>query len=155
MENYTLNEWETTLGTSGEDVKLHSKRVENSGPPAKSSSHERRRNVQNSKVGKKKEEGLETCNSTHYFCGFVCIFSTRFECSFASSPLVSSLFFSSSPLSSVVFDLLHPFRVFFSHLLHSFRVWYSIFSTRFECSLKVITSLVSPPSLKDTSGLLP
>ncbi len=41
------------------------------------------------------------------------IFSARFECGFASSPLVSSVVL---------------------HLIHSFRVWFHIFSTRFECS---------------------
>ncbi len=40
------------------------------------------------------------------------IFSTRFECEFTSSPLVSSVHL---------------------HLLHSFRVCIYIFSTRFEC----------------------
>jgi hypothetical protein len=47
------------------------------------------------------------------------IFSTRFECSFTSSPLVSSVV---------------------SHLLHSFRVWLHIFSTRFECSFTSLHS---------------
>ena len=75
------------------------------------------------------------------------IFSTRFECGFTSSPLVSSVFS----------HLLHSFRVYFSifstrfecgftssplvssvvfHLLHSFRVWFYVFSTRFECSFR-------------------
>jgi hypothetical protein len=61
-------------------------------------------------------------------------FPTRFECSFTSSPLVSSgvlrlptrfeCSFTSSPLvSSIVL-----------RLLHSFRVLFYVFSTRFECS---------------------
>jgi hypothetical protein len=42
------------------------------------------------------------------------MFSTRFECTFPSSPLVSSVV---------------------CHVLHSFRVYFSIFPTRFECIL--------------------
>ena len=42
------------------------------------------------------------------------IFSTRFECGFTSSPLVSIVFFSSSPLvSSVTSHLPYSFRVYF------------------------------------------
>ena len=60
----------------------------------------------------------------HSFRVWIYIFSTRFECEFTSSPLVSS----------VVLHLPHSFRVYFLRLLHSFRVWIYIFSTRFECT---------------------
>ncbi len=62
------------------------------------------------------------------------IFSTRFECGFRSSPLVSS----------VVLDL-----------LHSFRVYFHIFSTRFECSLRSsppVSSVVLAPSVSHESS---
>jgi hypothetical protein len=50
---------------------------------------------------------------------YYCIFSTRFECIIASSPLVSSVLL---------------------HLLHSFRVYYCIFSTRFECIFHIFST---------------
>ena len=61
----------------------------------------------------------------HSFRVYFRIFSTRFECIFASSPLVSSVF---------------------SHLLHSFRVYLHIFSTSFECGFTcspLVSSVVS------------
>ncbi len=49
------------------------------------------------------------------------IFSTHFECSFTSSPLVSECSFTSSPLvSECSLHLLHSFPSVVSHLLHSF-----------------------------------
>jgi hypothetical protein len=49
----------------------------------------------------------------HPFRVYFYIFSTRFECTFTSSPLVSSVLI---------------------HLLHSFRVYLYIFHTLFECT---------------------
>ena len=65
------------------------------------------------------------------------LFYTRFECSFTSSPLVSSVV---------------------SHLLHSFRVWFHIFPTRFECSFSrssVEVDFTLPNRLRPLALMLP
>jgi hypothetical protein len=96
--NYTRNEWKR-LEFCGilklfEDLCLERDRVRSSSPLETSV--------------KDVEWAIDTAQSRLFM-----IFFTRFECSFTSSPLVSSVFL---------------------HLPHSFRVYFYIFSTRFECS---------------------
>jgi hypothetical protein len=96
MQKYTRNEWgrcKNTLETSGEDAKIHSKRVENS------------------VFGMAKLGAIVTAVNLGQMGSSVSVrsfarydFLPRFECSFSSSPLVSS----------VVFHLPHSFRVYFS-----------------------------------------
>ena len=94
-----------------------------------------------------KRRGRECCTCSHLpqwyhlhsFRVYFNIFSTRFECIFTSSPLVSSVFS----------HLLHSFRVYFSyHILrhsllctpkelvcgHFLDIQGHLFSTRFECN---------------------
>ncbi len=61
---------------------------------------------------RKMQRGKSCKDLLHPFRVYFCIFSTRFECIFASSQLVLSVFL---------------------QLLNSFRVYFCIFPTRFEC----------------------
>ena len=101
----------STLETSGEDVKLHSKRVEKLG-----------KSIYEAHIGTATKEGtfrsfidqgrqsspLGTSVFSHLFHServFFHIFPTRNECSFTCSPLETSVVFSSFPLeTSVVFS---------------------------------------------------
>ncbi len=122
MSIYTRNEWrrcKNTLETSGEDVKLHSKRVYFSCDftPATTSfiwglPHFNFRKSRRGYNGRGWPWSTKKCN-----------LSTRFECRFASCSLVSSVFSSFPLVPSVVL------RIF-----HSFRVYFPIFFTRFERS---------------------
>ena len=114
IHDYTRNEWKrstTTLEMSGKDLRLHSKRVE------KIYDYTRSISVLSG--------FWWALHGFWYLCYYIprvgfnerSKFSTRFECSFMSCPLVSSVVF---------------------HLLHSFRVYFFIFSTRFECSFSWI-----------------
>jgi hypothetical protein len=98
MQNYTRK--------SGEDAQLHSKRVEKIEKTPKTSV---RLTVLSMAESIFVEDLQQMKKSDHLKAPE---FSTRFECSFKSSP----------PGSSVNV-----------HLLHSFRVWFYIFSTHFEC----------------------
>ncbi len=123
--NYTRNEWrrcKNTLETSGEDVKLHSKRVYFFQPvPSKfvlfcCQSHNF---VPFFPQYSSNADVADRLFVTSQFQYLFIIFSTRFECISRSSPLVSSVF---------------------SGLLHSFRVCFHIFSTRFECSFHIFST---------------
>jgi hypothetical protein len=89
----------------------------------------------------------------HSFRVWFYIFSTRFECSFTSSPLVSSVVFRKYQkqrnkyyFAVLTFDSVETSQFVYSeldglgNLLHSFRVYFYIFSALFEC---IFTS--SPP----------
>ncbi len=78
-------------------------------------------------------------------CGYpdqfwVHMFSTRFECIFTSSPLVSSVFLGESEPSQWALAEARYQNRFMArndtkvHLLHPFRVQFYIFSTDFQCS---------------------
>ena len=108
MPNSTRNEWrrcQTTLVSSGEDVRFNVA-LQRAVPLARS---------HGVREGQPAVRFVEYLNDEWLIFSTtveVGIFSTRFECSFSSSPLVSSVV---------------------SHPLHQFRVQFFIFFTRFEC----------------------
>jgi hypothetical protein len=153
MKKYTRKEWrrwKSTLETSGEDEKVHSKRVE-----------KMKKYTRNEWINQKKYTRSEwrtgniakalqvfevMCSEPFSYKPDLIVYNslldgcarskqidtmrvwkiyTRFECIFQSFPLVSSIFFD---------------------LLHSFRVYFLIFSTRSECifwSSPLVSSVVS------------
>jgi hypothetical protein len=82
------------------------------------------------------------------------IFSTRFECSFLSSPPISSVFFIFYTHFEFVFVSSPLISSVLLYLLHSFRVCFCIFSTRFECSLWLIGSIGSGHAVKAVNNSL-
>ncbi len=109
----------TTLETSGEDVKIHSFRVyffmPTSGPRVVCCINWSQMKIPLYVLLKiRRRWGARAYRRLYGTVGYWMVeFYTRFECSFTSSPLFSSVV---------------------SHLLHSFRVYFHIFSNRFECS---------------------
>ncbi len=141
IPNIEESECKITLETSGEDAKIHSKRVEKM---RKYTRTEWRRCENRLETSVESQVDFLIEDESSFFDPISALedeekelvkkssmFYTRFECSFSSSPLVSSLF---------------------SHLLHSLRVYFYIFSTRFEF---IFTSspLVSSVFFQSKNGL--
>jgi hypothetical protein len=85
--------------------------------------------------------GFVRVNNLHSFRVYSHIFSTHFECSLKSSPLISD----------VVSHLLHSFRVY-SHIFPTIFECSHIFSTRFECSFQFSTQEDADRAVRHVEG---